>query len=133
MSLPDARFLYLAQLVAVLVSWLVPAGALLGLDPALRFIAAIALWFTPIFIANLVFAQRFATVEASNVAFGANLLGSMVGGLLEYAALITGYQALALVVAVLYSLAFLAGRGHLRLMREGASADRRPTAEATRL
>ncbi len=119
--LPDARFLYLALLVSVIISWLVPAGALLGLDPTLRFIAAIALWFTPIFIANLVFAQRFATVEASNVAFGANLLGSMVGGLMEYAALITGYQTLALVVALLYTLAFLAGRGHLRVMREAAA------------
>ena len=116
--LPDARFLYLALLVSVIISWLIPAGALLGLDPTLRFIAAIALWFTPIFIANLVFAQRFATVEASNVAFGANLLGSMVGGLMEYAALITGYQALALVVALLYTLAFFAGRGHLRVLRE---------------
>lgn len=119
--LPDARFLYLALVAAVIISWLVPAGALLSLDPALRFVAAIVLWFTPIFIANLVFAQRFATVEASNVAFGANLLGSMVGGLLEYAALITGYQTLALVVALLYTLAFVAGRGHLRTLRETAA------------
>jgi hypothetical protein len=44
-------------------------------------------------------------VETSNLAFGANLLGAMVGGLLEYLALITGYQALALLVAVLYVLA----------------------------
>jgi hypothetical protein len=37
----------------------------------------------------------------------------MVGGLVEYAALITGYRALLVLVAVLYGLAFLAGRRHL--------------------
>jgi hypothetical protein len=41
------------------------------------------------------------------VAFGANLLGAMVGGLLEYGALLVGYRALLLVVAGLYSLAFV--------------------------
>jgi hypothetical protein len=38
----------------------------------------------------------------------------MVGGLLEYAALLTGYQALLLLVAALYGAAFLTGRVHLR-------------------
>ena len=75
--------------------------------------AAVLVWFTPIFIANLVFAHRFRDVEESNVAFGANLLGAMVGGVLEYAALVTGYQALILLVAVLYGLAFITGRVHL--------------------
>jgi hypothetical protein len=79
-----------------------------------RFAVAVLIWFTPIFIANLVFAERFRTVEASNVAFGANLLGAMVGGVLEYTALITGYQALLILVALLYGGAFLAGRVHLR-------------------
>jgi len=44
---------------------------------------------------------------SSVVAFGANLLGAMVGGLLEYGALVVGYRGLLLVVAGLYSLAFL--------------------------
>jgi hypothetical protein len=47
------------------------------------------------------------------VAFGANLLGAMVGGTLEYASLVTGYRALLVVVAVLYGLAFLTGRRYL--------------------
>jgi hypothetical protein len=47
------------------------------------------------------------------MAFGANLVGAMVGGLLEYAALITGYRNLLILVAVAYGLAFLTGRSHL--------------------
>ncbi|MFB7268133.1 hypothetical protein ACFCXH_39255, partial [Streptomyces nojiriensis] len=35
-------------------------------------------------------------------AFGANLLGALTGGALEYLALVTGYQALLLVAALLY-------------------------------
>jgi hypothetical protein len=41
------------------------------------------------------------------MAFASNLLGAMVGGAMEYIALITGYQALLLVVAALYALAWL--------------------------
>ena len=106
-------WLYAGLLVSVAVAWVVPVDVLLSLDMAPRFLVAVMVWFTPIFIANLVFANRFRNVEASNVAFGANLLGAMVGGLLEYAALITGYQALLLLVAVLYGLAFLTGRAYL--------------------
>lgn len=110
----NAAWLYGALLLAVGVAWLVPVGFLLSLDIAPRFIVAVLVWFTPIFIANLVFADRFRNVEASNVAFGANLLGAMVGGLLEYVALVTGYQALLVLVALLYGAAFLTGRMHLR-------------------
>ncbi len=106
--------LYVALLGAIAVAWVVPVDFLLSLDTLPRFLLAVVVWFTPIFIANLVFAERFRNVEESNVAFGANLLGAMVGGLLEYVALLTGYQALLLLVAVLYGAAFLTGRVHLR-------------------
>jgi len=110
----NPSFLYGALLIAVAIAWLVPVEFLLSLDPGPRFVLAVLVAFTPIFIANLVFADRFRNVEASNVAFGANLLGAMVGGLLEYVALVTGYQALLILVALLYGAAFLAGRVHLR-------------------
>ena len=72
-----------------------------------------ACWMVPIFLANLVFAQRFAKTGSSTVAFGANLLGAMVGGALEYLALISGYRSLLILVALLYGLAFLTGRKYL--------------------
>ncbi|TMD08181.1 MAG: hypothetical protein E6J01_04285, partial [Chloroflexi bacterium] len=55
---------------------------------------------------NLIFAKRFRDVASSSLAFGANLLGAMVGGILEYVSLITGYRALLVLVAVLYAAAF---------------------------
>jgi len=110
----NPAWLYGALLAAMGVAWLVPVGFLLSLEMVPRFGLAVLVWFTPIFIANLVFAERFRNVEASNVAFGANLLGAMVGGLLEYVALVTGYQTLLILVALLYGAAFLAGRVHFR-------------------
>jgi hypothetical protein len=85
----------------------------LSLAPPLRFLVAVVLAFAPIFTANLVFTQRFKDVGSSTVAFGANLLGAMVGGLLEYGSLIVGYRALLIAVAALYGLAFAFGRQHL--------------------
>jgi Spermine/spermidine synthase domain len=106
----DPRFLYAALGVAVAVAWLVPPDRLLQLSPGPRFAAGTVLAFAPVFIANLIFAERFKNVGSSVVAFGANLLGAMVGGVLEYCALLFGYRALLLVVGGLYALAFVSGR-----------------------
>ena len=102
--------LYAVLFASLAVAFLVPPGALLGVDPILRFLAATGLWFTPIFAANLIFAERFRRAEAAHVAFGTNLLGAMVGGVLEYLSLLVGFQMLVVVVAVLYLGAFLTGR-----------------------
>jgi hypothetical protein len=111
--LPRPPPLYAGLLAALALAWVVPADALLDLPLPLRFLAGVAIAFTPIFLANLVFAQRFAAIGSATVAFGANLLGAMLGGVLEYLALITGYRSLLVLVAVLYGLAFLTGRRHL--------------------
>jgi hypothetical protein len=108
--LPRPTILYAALLVSLAVTWLVPPDAPLGLPLVPRFLAACALAFAPIFIANLIFAQRFSGVEMTGNALAANLLGAIVGGVIEYAALITGYRFLLIVVGVLYALAFVSSR-----------------------
>lgn len=105
--------LYAALLGALAAAWLIPQEALLDLAPAPRFLAGVTVAFLPIFLANLLFAVRFKGVGSSTVAFGANLLGAMVGGALEYLALVLGFNTLLLVVALLYGLALLTGRKHL--------------------
>jgi spermidine synthase len=117
--------LYGTLFVALAVAWAVPQRLLLELPWSLRLAAAVALAFAPIFVANLIFAQRFKDVGSSTVAFGTNLLGAMVGGLLEYSALVVGYRALLPLVAILYALALLSGRLHL------AQASRRAEATVT--
>jgi hypothetical protein len=98
---------YLALFGSLAVAFLVPPEALLIDPPFLRYALAAALAFAPVFFANLVFSWSFRDTRTADMAFASNLLGAMLGGVLEYLALITGYQALLLVVAALYGLAFL--------------------------
>jgi hypothetical protein len=105
--LPDPRVLYALLFVLLAVAWLVPQDALLSLSTVPRFIAAVSLAFAPIFVANLVFAQRFREAASATTAFAANLLGAIIGGMIEYVSLITGYRFLLIVVGVLYALAFI--------------------------
>ena len=106
--------LYGALAVSVAVAYLIPASALLNLPTGLRFLAATALAFAPVFFANLVFAERFRDVAEPTTAFGANLLGAMLGGALEYTSLVVGYRNLLLVATAMYALAFLTGRRYVR-------------------
>jgi hypothetical protein len=114
--------LYGVLIAALVLAWIVPQQALLELGPLPRFVVAATLAFFPIFAANLVFTERFKGTGNSTAAFGANLLGAMFGGLLEYASLIVGYRALLVVVALLYGAAFVFGREHLGVATDTLSA-----------
>ena len=70
-------------------------------------IVAVLLAFVPIYLANVAFSKRFGASDDSRSAFGLNLLGAMLGGTMEYLALLTGYRNLLLIVAALYLCAFL--------------------------
>lgn len=89
------------------VCYLVDPAWLLALPVLPRLVVAVLLAFVPIYLANVAFSKRFAASDDSRAAFGLNLLGAMLGGCLEYFALLTGYANLLVMVAVLYLLAFL--------------------------
>jgi SAM-dependent methyltransferase len=104
---PPLKVVYAAIAGALALAYAVPEHALLSLDFWPRLIAATLLAFLPIFLANVAFAKRFRESGDSQAAFAINLLGTIVGGCLEYAALFTGYANLLLVVGLLYLLAFM--------------------------
>lgn len=66
-----------------------------------------ALTSLPMLFSGLVFIRSFAAAERKDVALGANLFGSLVGGLLQSATFVVGIKALLIVVAVLYGAALL--------------------------
>ncbi|MDA0635854.1 spermidine synthase [Nonomuraea sp. MCN248] len=99
---PPLTVMYGVLFAGLLLAWLVPDAWLLSLPVPVRAVAAVVVAFLPIFAANVVFAKRFADTADATTSFGANLLGAMVGGCLEYLALVIGYQALLLVAGVLY-------------------------------
>lgn len=104
---PPLKVLYGMLAVGLAIATIVRPGLLLGFPLVPRAILAVTVAFLPIFVANLVFAKRFADTADATSAFGANLLGAMVGGCLEYTSLIIGYQALLGVAALLYIGAFV--------------------------
>jgi hypothetical protein len=61
-----------------------------------------------VFVANLIFAKRFADTSDATSAFAANLLGAIVGGCLEYLSLVFGYRALLILAGILYVSAYVA-------------------------
>ena len=125
-TIRNAMPLYAALLAAILLAYALPPASLL-VDPAwLRYALAGVLAFAPIFIANLVFSRSFRDTATADMAFASNLLGAMVGGAVEYLALLTGYQALLLVVAGLYLASWLAAE-RFRVL---ADADRVTSAAA---
>lgn len=99
---PPLPVLYAALGGGLLLAWLVPNSWLLGLPVPVRLVAAVGVAFLPIFAANVVFAKRFADTADATTAFGANLLGAMVGGCMEYVALVVGYHALLVIAGLLY-------------------------------
>ena len=44
---------------------------------------AVIITFAPIFLASVVFSQRFRNTKVSTMAFEANLLGAMISGILD--------------------------------------------------
>ena len=100
------------------LTWWIPALAvslaMIGYFPLQSFgsiplggwLAAILIM-VPIFLANVIFTNRFAHSTAPHVSLASNVLGAIAGGLLEYISMLVGYQALLIPVALLYAAAFL--------------------------
>ncbi len=81
--------------------------ALLFENVWLRYLVASGLAFTPVFLANVIFSHSFRDTEQADVSFASNLLGIMVGGMLEYLSMLLGYHALLWFVIGFYALAMV--------------------------
>jgi SAM-dependent methyltransferase len=104
---PPLPIIYVGIVLALVLAWAVRPEWLLPLTFWPRLIAATLLAFLPIYLANVAFSKRFREAGDSQEAFAINLLGTIVGGCLEYSALFIGYENLLIVVGVLYLAAFL--------------------------
>ena len=129
----DHRPLYAALFAAIAIAWLVPPASLLFDPPWLRYAVAAVLGFAPVFFANLVFTHSFRDTRTADMAFASNILGATLGGAVEYVALVTGYQALLLIVAALYGAAYLLATRIRVLADRELNPSARPDVEAREL
>lgn len=88
------------------VYWFPAAG--LPSSPASAGLSLAAIFSVPVFFAGLLFALQFRKVSSPGAALGANILGAVVGGLLENLSLLLGMRGLLPVTMVLYCFAGLA-------------------------
>jgi spermidine synthase len=109
-------------LVGIACAYFVPFNRIPGSAALVGSVAAL-IFAIPVFFAGLLFASEFRSAESPAAALGANMLGAVVGGLLENLSLIIGMKALLLVAALLY---LLAAVGFFGLPSRGAVAASSP-------
>jgi hypothetical protein len=93
--------------LTLFATYLVPTDALVGRTVAVRLLLSVLMVGGPIFFASVCFALRFRERPAADIAFGWNLLGAVVGGLLEFLSMSLGLKALTLIAILAYLSAFL--------------------------
>ena len=98
---------YLLLFGVLVLNLILPPEALLLGNPIARYFLASILAFTPVFLANIIFANSFRVSEAADISFASNLLGIMVGGSLEYFSMLFGYHWLLVLVILFYACAML--------------------------
>ncbi len=98
---------YIPLAVTLLVTWATGAGALNAFGLVPRVLLGGLLYALPVAFAGVIFSillQRSADPTAS---LGSNLLGAMVGGILEYLSMYFGLRFIALLALALYGASFL--------------------------
>ena len=103
---PPLPLMYLVLLGGLLLAWLVPTSCVLSLP------VVCGSWSRWYWLSSRSWPRTSSLRSASPTAhpataFGTNLLGAMVGGCLEYAALAIGYRWLLIICALLYLAAYL--------------------------
>jgi hypothetical protein len=105
-SIP-VRFAYAGIGICMLVSYLLPLEKLFFQAFWVKALVATLVLCSPVAFASIVFIRSFAASKFNGQALGSNLLGALVGGMLESMSLWTGIRSLIILAAALYFLSFL--------------------------
>lgn len=89
-------------IVSLSVTYLMPTHVLLVENMVARLWWSLLYAGSPIFFAALCFAARFKVRKDSDLAFGWNLLGAVIGGLVEFTSMRFGIKALTLFAIAIY-------------------------------
>ncbi len=96
---------YYLVFACLLAIYLVPLSWFNALPFWPRMIVGTGFLNLPIFFASIIFITSFRKVESKDHAFGSNLLGSAVGGVLESLSFVVGINALAILALAFYAAA----------------------------
>jgi len=102
---------YTGLLVTLLLNAIVPLDYFLGMSRSLQVTGSCLLVLAPILFAGIIFVNSFKQTRSPDRAFGINIAGAMLGGLAEYSSMLLGFQYLALVAFLFYSLSAISSSG----------------------
>jgi spermidine synthase len=108
------HFYYLGLCCMLIVDYAVPWYRVPGSGTFVGILICIA-YCIPIFFAGVIFTQNFRWIGGSSNAFGANMLGSVAGGLAQNLSFVFGMKALLLFSAIVYASAAVLQSFKLRL------------------
>jgi spermidine synthase len=112
--------LFVGLFAALIAAYLVPVRDLLWLGTVGKWLASGVMVALPIFFAALIFATLFRLRANSSRALAFNIMGAVVGGVLEYSSMVFGIKALYLVAVLAYLGAWLFTRRRMLLRPAGA-------------
>lgn len=109
----DPRLALVATVGSIaLVSYL-PLRELAPVAVGARVVFALVVCGVPLTFSGLVFAARFSVRDQADVAFGWNVLGAVIGGVLEMSSMLLGLRAVFLGAALLYAVTFFFVQAHV--------------------
>ena len=103
---PRAGVVYPLLLLSLVVCWQLAGLDLSGLPSSVHRLALTVLLTLPLFFAGLAFSTELKTRASVPAALSANLMGSMLGGFLEYNSMVYGFESLWLLALAMYAAAF---------------------------
>ena len=107
---PPLVWVYAGLLATLVADWLFPLQLLLRYDFGVQVVGAGLRVALPLFFSGIIFARWFERTDKPGASLGANLVGAVVGGLLEYLSLIVGLRLLYLLAFAFYTASLLVGR-----------------------
>jgi len=96
--------------VTILLNFLIPLKAIHFDNLIARIIISGILISSPMFFAGILFANSFRESKSPDFSLGSNILGGVLGGVLEYQSLVTGFNFLLVMVFLIYLLSYLVTR-----------------------
>jgi hypothetical protein len=103
-----SRWLYAPLIASVLLVYAIPHHLILAMPFGARVGWTVLAVPMPIFFAGLVFSTTFRQTPHPPAAFGANLIGAMLGGFAEYLGMALGSRQLVSIVVAAYLVSLLA-------------------------
>ncbi len=108
LSFLSFRSMYMGLFASLILNYFFNFDILNQFEWSVRLLSSGFIIGLPLFFAAVIFARAFSFVKSPSIALSSNLVGALVGGLLEYLDMWTGLRWLNLIALILYVLSFLA-------------------------